>query len=107
MEWLGQWSGAGAEEAWIQGFTDVFAWGLVGALLILAPLLALLPGAVERRRFWCPLSRREAEVEFEVRGLPGWRRPVAVRSCSVFDPPTAVVCRRRCLDPAFRRLRPA
>jgi hypothetical protein len=42
-----------------------------------------------RRRFWCPLHRREVEVEFDERGLPGFRRQVAVKSCSVFDPPTA------------------
>lgn len=58
---------------------------------------------VRRRRFWCAWSRREVEVEFETRGLPGFRRVVTVRSCSAFDPPTAIECRRRCLDAAFRR----
>ncbi|HET7876933.1 MAG TPA: hypothetical protein VFN71_15525 [Methylomirabilota bacterium] len=53
--------------------------------------------------FWCPQANREVEVEFEYRGLPGLRRPVAVRRCSVFDPPTAVQCRRQCLDGEFRR----
>lgn len=62
----------------------------------------LFSRATRRRRFWCALSRREVEVEFEEWGLPGLRQPVAVRSCSVFDPPTAVTCGRRCLDPVFR-----
>jgi len=58
---------------------------------------------VRRRHFWCALERREVEVEFEERGLPGFRRQLAVRSCSVFDPPTAVACGRRCLESAYRR----
>jgi len=56
-----------------------------------------------RRRSWCALVEREVEVEYDTRGLPGFRAAVAVRACSVYDPPTAVECRRRCLDPAFRR----
>lgn len=59
-------------------------------------------GRVVRRYFWCAVHQREVEVELEERGLPGFRVPVAVRSCSVFDPPTAIDCERRCLDPAFR-----
>jgi hypothetical protein len=56
-----------------------------------------------RRRFWCPFYRREVEVEFAERGLSGFRRQLGVESCSVFDPPTAVECARRCLDPVYRR----
>ena len=103
MEWLVQWSGDGAPEVWIRGFRDLLAWGLLGALIFLVPLLALFGITVQRRRFWCAQSRQEVEVEFEERGLPGFRRQVAVKSCSVFDPPEAVACRRRCLDSTFRR----
>jgi hypothetical protein len=53
--------------------------------------------------FWCALVGREVEVEFEVRGIPGLREPSTVRSCSAFEPQTAVVCGRRCLDAGFRR----
>ena len=56
-----------------------------------------------RRRFPCARSGRDAEVEFVVRGLPGLGPVVGVRSRSAWDPPTAVECQRRCLDPAFRR----
>lgn len=58
---------------------------------------------LRRRRFWCAVSRREVEVEFEERGFPGFRGAVAVKSCSAFDPPVAVSCQRRCLDATFRR----
>lgn len=103
MEWPIAWSGEEAREAWVQSFTDVLGWGLLGALLFLVPLLILFSSAIRRRRFWCAQSRRDVEVEFEEHGLPGFRRAVAVRSCSVFDPPTAVRCKRRCLDAAYRR----
>lgn len=58
--------------------------------------------AVRRRHFWCTRAQGEVEVEFEERGLIGFRRPVAVRSCSVFDPPTQVDCRRSCLAVGVR-----
>jgi hypothetical protein len=57
-----------------------------------------------RRRFWCAWSGREVEVEFLARGLPGFRSLEAVMDCSAFEPPTAIECNRRCLDPGFRRL---
>ena len=58
---------------------------------------------IRRRRFWCAEARREVEVEFEERGLPGLPWSTAVKSCPVFDPPAAVGCRRRCVDARFRR----
>ena len=57
---------------------------------------------VRRRHFWCALSEREVEVEFEEHGFPGFRS-AAVRSCSAFEPAAAVVCDRRCEDPVYRR----
>jgi universal stress protein A len=71
------------------------------------PLILVDHGDAERpvvrlRRFWCAEHRREVEVEFEMRGLPGFRSPVAVRSCSAFEPGAAIDCSRRCLDPSFR-----
>ena len=69
-----------------------------------APVPAEPPeGRLVRRRFWCAWSRRDVEVEFVERGLPGLPWAVSVQGCSAFDPPTAVECQRRCVDPAFRR----
>ena len=62
--------------------------------------------ALRRRRLWCALVEREVEVEFEERGLPGLRWQYAVQTCTAFDPPAHVECRRRCLDVAFRRQYP-
>ncbi len=104
MEWPADSIADGTQQAWIQGPSDVVAWGMLGALLFLVPLVVLFSRVTRRRRFWCAASRRDVEVEFEEGGLPGFRRPVAVRSCSVFDPPAAVECRRCCLDSDFRRL---
>lgn len=59
---------------------------------------------VRSRRFFCLACRAEVEVELVERGLPGLREAVAIRRCTAFDPPTAVACARRCLDPTFRRL---
>lgn len=60
-------------------------------------------GHAVRRRFWCGWSGRDVEVAFVERGFPGIPWAVAVRSCSAFDPPTAIECRRQCVDAAFRR----
>lgn len=60
-------------------------------------------GHLAHQAFWCREKGREVEVEFEMEGFPGFRTAVDVRSCSVFEPPTAVDCERRCLDPTFRQ----
>jgi len=60
-------------------------------------------GRLVRRRFWCASRGRDVEVDFVERGLPGLPSGVGVQGCSAFDPPTAIGCRRRCLDPAYRR----
>ena len=75
----------------------VLIWAGVVAIVALW-LLPLATQAVRRRRFWCDQAQEEVEVEFEERGLVGFRRAVSVRSCSVFDPPSDVSCRRVCLD---------
>ena len=54
-----------------------------------------------RSVFWCARADRDVEVEFETRGVFWTVR--GVKSCSVFAPPTAVICHRRCLDSTFRR----
>ena len=104
MDWPSGWSdGAVAAATWTQAITDALGWGMLAALLFLAPLVVLFCRVIRRRRFWCAHNRREVEVEFVERGLPGFRHAVSVRSCSVFDPPTAVECRRGCLDADVRR----
>jgi hypothetical protein len=55
------------------------------------------------RRFRCAETGREVEVLFEERGLPGMRSTTAVKSCPVFEPATAVACRRHRLSATFRR----
>jgi CelD/BcsL family acetyltransferase involved in cellulose biosynthesis len=69
----------------------------------------MMPSAerVVRRHFWCSEAEREVEVCIEERGFPGFRRPVAVRSCSAFATPGDVRCRRSCLDVHARRRVPA
>ncbi len=107
MDWPAGLSAAEVREVWVQGFTDVLAWGLVVALLFLFPLVVLFSRTTRCRGFWCARSGREVEVEFEEHGLPGFRRAVAVKRCSVFEPSNAVGCGRRCLDADFRRQWPA
>jgi hypothetical protein len=97
-EAAGAWPEQVAAGGWTQAIADAMAWASIAALLLLVPLLVLFTQAVRRRQFWCVGRHREVEVEFEERGLPGLRRAVAVRSCSAFEPPTAVTCRRGCLD---------
>lgn len=103
MEWQGWWSGeAVAEIAGSDGGSA--AWLFLAYLILGVAFCLFVMDRAMRRSFWCPGSRRDVEVEFEARGLPGLRRIVGVKACSVFDPPTGVHCDRRCLDPDFRRL---
>lgn len=91
--------------AWLQGVANLTAW-TIPLWITLALLVVLIPlvvaRTVRRHGFWCRLAGREVEVDFEERGLPGFRRALAVRACSRFDPAGAVDCDRRCLDPDFR-----
>jgi hypothetical protein len=69
------------------------AWAALAALALLVPVFYVFSRMI----------RREVEVLVEERGLPGLAHASSVTSCSVFDPPTAVACTRRCLDAEFRR----
>src|ERR1700694_331668 len=92
-------------QAWVEAMSDAYGWVFLawavaaGALLLLMTLL-FVPAV--RRQFWCVGARRAVEVVFEEYGLPGRRRPVAVLSCSAFDPPTDVRCTCVCLSCAGR-----
>ena len=94
--------------AFMEGVADVFIVAQVVSLVLVALLLgsagrAYLCGTVRRRRcFRCPLMRREVEVEFLERWFLGVRRAAVPVRCSAFEVPTAIECRRRCLDRAFR-----
>ncbi len=94
LDWLVQ----GSPEGLLPGPAEFLARAALIAALVLLPLLAFAPRRLRRRRFWCVTKRRDVEVELEERGLPGFRLAVGVRSCSAFDPPTAVACGGRCLD---------
>jgi hypothetical protein len=82
-----------------QSAADAYGWVLVGFALAvtIVAFVGIAAGVfVTRRHFWCASAEREVEVSFGESGL--FRRPVAVRSCSMFDPSTEVTCRRDCLD---------
>jgi heme exporter protein D len=101
MDWPIASPGWDVQVAWVDR-ASMLGWGVLiwaGVAATLAVLLLPIASrAVRRRRFWCARAQREVEVEFEEHGLIGFRRAVAVRSCSVFDPPMHVHCRRSCLD---------
>jgi hypothetical protein len=92
-------------QAWGEAMSYAYGWVFLawavgaGALLLLMTLF-FVPAT--RRRFWCVGVRHAVEVVFEEYGLPGRRRPVAVLSCSAFDPPTDVRCKCVCLSCAGR-----
>ncbi len=91
--------------AWVEAMSEAYGWVLLawaGGFVVLLLLLTLLFVPEARRRFWCVAAQRAVEVVFEEYGLPGRRRPVAVRNCSAFDPPTAVRCQCACLSGAGR-----
>ena len=103
MDWPSGGPLDGSEVIWAQGVADAMGWALVFlALLLAVPFVMFLDRVRRRRHFWCSQAGREVEVEFEEAGLPGFRHPVAVRSCTEFDPLTAVACNRRCLDANVR-----
>lgn len=101
MDWPIASPGWDLQEAWVESASMVgwvvLMWSGVAAVLAVL-LLPISTGAVRRRRFWCARANGEVEVEFEERGIIGFRRAVAVLSCTVFDPPTRVHCRRSCLN---------
>jgi hypothetical protein len=64
------------------------------ALYIAGP--RLFTGTVTiARAFWCPFRHVNVDVEFDRSAWDG--RPVDVRRCSAFTPPTDVGCDKACL----------
>jgi len=78
----------------------VLAWmTLLGTLTVaLARLIWASLRVLRPRRFWSPAVSRDVEVSFEEWGPPRFRQALRVASCSVFDPASALACRRVCLD---------
>lgn len=105
MDWPIASPGWDVEVAWTER-ASMLGWGLLiwaaVAAILAVLLLPIAARVVRRRRFWCARAEGEVEVEFEEEGIIGFRRAVAVRSCSVFDPPTQVHCRRSCLRQSVR-----
>ena len=94
--------------AFTEGLADIFIVAQLASMLLVAVLLgaaahAYIFGTVRRSRcFRCPLMRREVEVEFLERWILGVRCSATPDRCSAFEVPTALECRRRCVDRAFR-----
>lgn len=82
-------------------------WATLALLVLLVPVFGVFSHMIRRRRFWCAQAKREVEVLVEERGLPGFAHAASVTSCSVFDPPTALTCDRRCVSAEFRRRWPS
>ncbi len=76
---------------------ELLAAALILAVLALVPILIFLPCRVRRCRFWCPIKRRDVEVELVESGPPGFRQAVGVKSCSAFLPANAITCGGHCL----------
>lgn len=81
------------------------AWAAVlGVLAVVFGTLASTSArALRPRRFWCPSIGRDVQVLFEEWGPPGFRQVLRVAECSVFEPASAITCRRACLDRTCRR----
>jgi len=86
-------------EAWIVASVPVVVLPLA-VMIVLAVLAATTERSTLRRRFWCALYHREAEVHFAARAL--LPVPCSVLSCSCFEPGSAIACQRRCLDSSYR-----
>ncbi len=63
--------------------------------------LPAAPGAI-RRHFWCRRARRDVEVEFVARGLPGLRTIAGVQRCPAFEAGEGIGCQRECTAAGFR-----
>jgi hypothetical protein len=104
MEWMGPEQNS-ALDAWMQQWVEGFLRVGGATFLVVAVACALITAlgvwgiVLVRRRFWCRVANREVDVEFVSRGEAP--RFLSVKACSAFDPPTAIACDQRCLDPHF------
>jgi hypothetical protein len=81
------------------------AWTTLAVTLavVLGSLVAGSRRALRTRHFWCPSIGRDVQVLFEEWGPPGFREVLRVAECSAFEPASAIVCRRACVDATCRR----
>lgn len=97
--------GGTVQEVWVRSVADVLGWTVLGWGVVFATaallMLVLVTRVVRRRRFWCAGADRDVEVEFEERGLLGFRRRTLL-SCSAFECPGEITCRRQCLKSETR-----
>jgi hypothetical protein len=83
--------------------SQIVALLLVALIVVIGEWTALFGRTRGRRAFRCALAGRDVEVQVTERRVFGFGQPLAVHTCSAFESPTAVACRRQCLDGAFRR----
>ncbi len=107
MDWTMEADGLAIQQAWAQSVAHLLGWGILAWAMVVATVLLLMLVTVRRvlrrRQFWCTEAQRTVEVEFvEEEGVFGLQRSVAVRSCSVFEPPMDVRCSRRCINSEVR-----
>jgi hypothetical protein len=58
---------------------------------------------IRRMTFWCADKGRMVTAEFTQEGPPLFRRETEILSCSAFDSPGRINCRRHCLARSYRR----
>jgi hypothetical protein len=90
----------GEEAAVVRTAADTIGWAFlvwaVGFVLLALLMTMVATRVVRRMAFWCSGVAREVEVEFEDRGLFGFRRR-EVLTCSAFECPSEITCGRECL----------
>jgi hypothetical protein len=72
------------------------ALGVIFVMLVVRGLFGPAAHTVARQTIDCPFSRRRARLEVE--GAEDSERPLDVLSCSVFDDPRQVRCKKGCLE---------
>ncbi len=73
----------------------LLAWGIAASCLLL--FIAGMVSTTRRRRLRGAVAGSVVEVELEEWRLLGFGSRPVVRSCTRFDPPTAVTCDRACI----------
>lgn len=76
----------------------IFAALAITIGIVLFAAAGLLPRVTRTavRAFWCPFRRTEVTVEFEEDSV-GHGRYLGVKSCTAFEPVSAISCGKPCL----------
>jgi len=74
---------------------------VLATLLVLTMVLLVGAGFFSGTRqrtsiFWCPFREQDVLVDFREMAWDG--RLADVSQCTYFDPPTAIICEKRCLS---------